>query len=811
MIIFFKYLEKTKTKITIYNLLVLAISTGMCFLIIYKGIIKGLPSIIDKTQNSIILSIFFVVIIISTIISNIKLPKQSNIVKHIAISSFAFMLLFVTMNELVITDYADDLKNEKAAIEYELIQFEQDVYNKIIGANNVEAREHWLNQYNQVSEEAKTKIKELDLEISTIANDGLSYISLLSKQSGQSIFYLFIILLSVIMILSYCYKNQTNGNYYKFSQLIINCLFMVLVGYSTYTLIFIRAQQNPQINYNNPHDIKSAYEYINRDQYGQWDILDRKTSMLINSQQNHESWKRYTTTKDPQKVTNEEVTRFVWDYQFKEMYFRYFAWQFIGKEKWDKKTWVRHSIENEPLATMPPLQGINLWRYGLPIAFLIGLYGLYYHFRKDPFRAFSIFTLFILTGIAIVVYLNQSDPQPRERDYAFVGSFFAFSIWIGIGCYAVIANVSNLIKKFSKNKLNNTKSSLISASLLFILMPVLMGVVDYYEHDRSQRYEAWDYAYNLLNSCESNGILFTNGDNDTFPLWYLQYVEKIRTDVKVVNLSLLNFPSYIKQLDQHAPSLDLFNPNDEYLEAIQSENMTQLTNLANERWLNNEFPNVKIKTPNGNKFNWEFKNGTYGMGLTNITIMNIIEQCFDERPIYFSVTTGNNQLGLDDYLLQEGLVYKLTTQLNMSPRPTNMNIKRTLDLIANTYQFTNLNKTGIFYGPHIERIAAVYRNIFHEASNHMAVSINLENNIQASFAIRKLLNEYIPNTVVPEMEQMAAYRKWEYYDSIIRYCMFMNEHKDGIPNDSKIFIKQNMPDLYQYLGTQFPELITLSD
>ena len=140
-----------------------------------------------------------------------------------------------------------------------------------------------------------------------------------------------------------------------------------------------------------------------------------------------------------------------------------------------------------------------------------------------------------------------------------------------------------------------------------------------------------------------------------------------------------------------------------------------------------------------------------------------------------------------------------------------MNIDRTLDLIANTYRFTNLNKTGIFYGPHIERIAAVYRNIFHEAANHMVVSINSENNIQASFAIRELLNEYIPNTVVPEMEEMAAYRTWEYYDSIIRYCMFMNEYRNGIPDATIMFIETNMPDLYQYLKIQFPQLITLSD
>ena len=191
--------------------------------------------------------------------------------------------------------------------------------------------------------------------------------------------------------------------------------------------------------------------------------------------------------------------------------------------------------------------------------------------------------------------------------------------------------------------------------------------------------------------------------------------------------------------------------------------------------------------------------------------MNIIEQCFDDRPIYFSVTTGNNQLGLDEYLLQEGLVYRLTTQLNMSPRATNMDVEHTLHMLQNTYKFTNLNKSGIFYGPHIERIAAVYRNIFHEAANHIVLNPSLENNIETSFYIRELLNEYIPNSVVPEMEQMATYRKWEYYDSIIRYCMFMEQNNIDIPNETIIFIKMNMSDLYEYLETQFPQLIKLEE
>ena len=143
---------------------------------------------------------------------------------------------------------------------------------------------------------------------------------------------------------------------------------MVVLGYSTYNMIFIRAQQNPKINYNNPHDVESAYEYINRDQYGQWSIWDREKSLLVNTQGNNESWKRYThNTED---ASFNEVTNFIWSYQFKEMYLRYFAWQFIGKEDFDEKTWEIKTLDGQ---LIKKLQGINWLRYGLPLAFLFGI------------------------------------------------------------------------------------------------------------------------------------------------------------------------------------------------------------------------------------------------------------------------------------------------------------------------------------------------------------------------------------------------------------------------------------------------------
>ena len=809
LIIFFKYFPKNK--INLYKIVILGMSTGLCFLIIYKGIIKGLPSIINKTQNPIILYIFFAAIIISTIIVNIQLARKNNLIKHIAISIFSFMMLFITLNELVVTNYLDDIKNTKMMMAYELKMVNHEFDSKIQSVNNLEAKQYWEARLNEIDKQVKTEIENLEKEINLFQNNGTTYIGLLAKQSTWTIFQLLIVLTIAMILLSYFYQ-KNNNHYYSLSQLIVNCMFMVLLGYSTYGLIFIRAQQNPQINYNNPKDIKSAYEYINREQYGHWSILDRKGRLWDNnfSQQNpYQSWRRYTRAQEPNNITNEDVVRFVWDYQIKEMYLRYFAWQFIGKEQFDQKTWTRNSIDNEYFG-MKPLQGVNLWRYGIPLAFLIGMFGIYYHFRRDQLSMFAVLNLFILTGLAIVVYLNQGDPQPRERDYAYVGSFFAFSIWIGIGIYGIIELIKEKIKfeSIDHNKIH------ISALLLFVLIPLNMTIQDYYEHDRSQRYEAWDYAYNLLNSCDQNGILFTNGDNDTFPLWYLQYVEKVRTDVKVVNLSLLNFPSYIKQLDEHAPSLKLFESNNEYLMAVESNDRgVSLVDLAENKWFEKNATGelngkVKLITSKGTQFNWDFLDAGYGLGYTYLTIMEIIEKCFDHRPIYFSVTTGNNQLGLDDYLVQEGLVLKLTNTKNIPLRQRTMDLGKTLELINNTYQYRNLNESNVFYGPNIERIAMVYRNVFFEAANYMALTLS-ENNIETSHTIIKMLNEYIPYTVVPDMlEGLKEQRMADYYQTIINYCLYIHNQEGEIPKSSILYIKENMPDLYtRYIEPLSKELI----
>jgi len=277
-------------------------------------------------------------------------------------------------------------------------------------------------------------------------------------------------------------------------------------------------------------------------------------------------------------VNNENILKFIWNYQIKEMYLRYFAWQFIGKE-YDNENFSWH--RNERISDAEPISNINWSHYGIPFSLIFGIIGMIYHFIRDPRRAFSILILFIVTGLAIILYLNQYDPQPRERDYSYVGSFFAFSIWIGIGCMALFdlcIYLFNLIKEKSTDN-RVALIPIISISLtLLIVMPMNQLIRDYHYHDRKGNYAASDYGYNLLNSCEPYSILFTNGDNDTFPLWYAQEVDNIRPDVRVINLSLLNTSWYINQIyNNNALGNIKFNFNEPIL--TQSDyNQIQVSN-----------------------------------------------------------------------------------------------------------------------------------------------------------------------------------------------------------------------------------------
>jgi len=441
-------------------------------------------------------------------------------------------------------------------------------------------------------------------------------------------------------------------NHKQLFSLITTSFVLILIGYSTYTMIFIRSNQNPNIDVGEPNTIQSAIAYMEREQYGQVTQLPRRYDGLPPQ---YEVVGRPAYGQDYSGRQNQtyrfynlgEQWKFFWGYQIKKMYTRYFLWQFAGRgpsAEGGVTTFGANSVQD----------GVKWTQFGLPLAFLLGLFGMYYHFQKDKKAAFSILTLFFITGLAIVMYLNQDNPQPRERDYSYVGSFFAFSIWIGVAASALAEQVT----KFIKEKQLATRLAGGAIALQIFLVPTVMLFANYHEHNRTGNYVAWDMAYNMLQTCEPNAILFTNGDNDTYPLWYLQEVEGIRKDVTVANLSLLNTPWHIKQLRDARPTGERFinltdRQIDELAYGLQAwQEQKVLIPVQNDP-----------KNPDG-YIEWNLKPTYAGQALKtqDLMVLRILNDTRWRYPIYFGVTVGNeNRIGLEDFLTMEGLAFKVNS------------------------------------------------------------------------------------------------------------------------------------------------------
>lgn len=449
---------------------------------------------------------------------------------------------------------------------------------------------------------------------------------------------------------------------------------LVIVGYSTFLLIKIRSGLDPFLDENDPETWSRLLAYLNREQYG--------TESLF--------------------LTMFQRKAPFWEYQIKHMYLRYLGWQYIEFSR--------------------------LW--ALP--FLLGVWGAVHHFHKDSKGAFTVLALFIMTGFAVLVYLNQEDPQPRERDYAYVGSFFAFAIWIGIGVVALIDTIQTYLKKVN---MKLATSAVTFACLA--LVPFNMWIKNYDMHDRSGNYVAWDYSYNLLQTCEQDAILYTNGDNDTFPLWYLQVVEEVRTDVRVVNLSLLNTGWFIKQLRDKEPVMPM--PRSKFTDDYIDNRLEarDISGLRDRYWSEKKKVSINGPTPSSPKLIWDVPAtmsipvGTSGkyehfLRVQDLMILNTIAANQWQRPICFAVTVSdNNLLGLRDirnqsnnYLSMEGLAFKL------HPEPVPL---IDIDLIAhnlfNVYKYRGINDPDVYFNDNIIKLLGNYRQgLIQLAYNYLAIA-----------------------------------------------------------------------------------------
>ncbi len=494
---------------------------------------------------------------------------------------------------------------------------------------------------------------------------------------------------------------------HRILSLTLTSVILILVGYSTYAMIFIRSNQNPGIDENNPETIKAAISYLEREQYGAMTFMPRRYNGLPHKQEavgRPENGRDFSAGQNRRYMFYDFASQwnYFWDYQVYKMYWRYFLWQFAGRgPSTDPMISAFGANQSE--------DGVDWFQFGLPLALILGLTGMFYHFSRDRKEAFSIFTLFFMAGLAIVLYVNQDNPQPRERDYSYVGSFFAFAVWIGIGAAALIEKLRQYFK--DKRFVNNLSVAAIIALLLII--PGVMLSVNYHSHDRAGNSVAWDYSYNLLQSCEPNGIIFTNGDNDTFPLWYLQEVEKLRTDVTVVNLSLLNTHWYIKQMrDLRPPGERFINMSDKSINRMEVRPW-QAKKIKIPAPVSEENPDGLIE--------WNFK-PTYmnaAVKVQDLMIVRIINDAAWRFPIYFAVTVSpDNRIGLDEYLEMEGLAFRLVPHkgetVNVEALERNLLTENeTWDRgYQPGYRFRNLDNPDVYYNPNIVKLLQNYRSAY---------------------------------------------------------------------------------------------------
>ena len=555
------------------------------------------------------------------------------------------------------------------------------------------------------------------------------------------------------------------------SSLIYTSLFLIIIGYSTYLTIFIRSGQNPNIDENNPETIIEATSYLNRDQYGSMSLLPRKFNNLpskisvVGSPEYPDF--EFSSRQDYNYMTYNisEQASFLWAYQINKMYIRYFLWQFAGKGP------SNDSFVSD-FGALPKQDGVDWRQFGLPLALIMGLFGAYFHFRKNKYDAFSLLVLFIMTGIAIIFYLNQDNPQARERDYSYVASFMTFAIWISIGIFNTINYISDtLLEKSIK-----LKASYFMISMFLVFIPLRMLIANYDEHDRTGNYIAWDMAYNMLQTCEPNAIFFTNGDNDTFPVWYLQEVEKIRTDVKVVNLSLLNTPWYVTQLRDKDNPFIIMNDN-------------EIKNLDFKRWSTSTISvgaPVDDLNPDG-IIEWELK-PTYldvALRIQDLMVLRIIKDNNWNRPVYFAVTVSpTSMLNLDDYLTMEGLAYRL---VNNKSYPINQD-KMTQNLlpivgskswfedydshkdsiedlsISQEYQpgyiYRNLANKNVHVDRQTGRLIQNYRTGF----TRLAISHYLDSNLQKAEMVLLDMEDKMPSSVISMPSKELQYQISQIYN-----------------------------------------------
>ncbi|PVH24740.1 protein O-mannosyl-transferase family [Sphingobacterium corticibacter] len=585
----------------------------------------------------------------------------------------------------------------------------------------------------------------------------------------------------------------------------------ILFGYSSFAMIVIRAKANPSLNNSDPDNAFTFLSYLNREQYGDEPLLKGKyfdakpTDVFEAGKVYRKDGDRYVVARTKMKYSYDRETifpriysergphvqvyrdflglgpdeqptmadnlKFFFGYQIGHMYSRYFMWNFVGRQN-DIQGHTSFT-EGNWISGIKPIDNMRLGgQYDLPtselensarntyffLPLILGLIGAIWHFKYKQRDAGVVGLLFFFTGLAIVLYLNQTPLQPRERDYAYAGSFYAFCIWIGFGVIG--------IAEFLSKKVNPKTAGYIAVGVALLGAPVLLASQNWDDHDRSEKYLARDMAKNYLESCAPNAILFTYGDNDTYPLWYVQEVEGFRTDVRVVNLSLLSSDWYMKQMMQpvnDAAALPIkIDPNkvkdgvrdviyyqdhqipehidiQNLLAIMLSDNQQNMVQLQSGEYVN-LLPTKKMQLQvnrdavlanNAVPKQWQdaivdTMQWDYSMEYVSraeLSILSILENNNWERPIYFTTTTpSDNYIGLDRFLVSEGFALRLMpvalSQSEEMGGPV-ANAEQVYDNIMNKYTWGNIAGSS-YLDPDSYRYISMYAgSIFGETAQDL--------------------------------------------------------------------------------------------
>ena len=626
-------------------------------------------------------------------------------------------------------------------------------------------------------------------------------------------FAFFFLMLAALVWFGLRIAHKNNWNLLKLGMWCF--LFITLGCFASYSTTLVRSNANVAVDMNEVDNPVNLMSYVSREQYGDWPILygqdftaqiqdskvtetyikagdkyekeGRKVEYVYAPEDKHFFPRMWDQSNDQGRADyyanfagigkNKDGTyeraptmgdniSFFMSYQINWMYMRYFLWNFAGKQNdvqggemsnvrdgnWKTGIGFLDAIRLGDQSKMPDSVKYNKANNKLFfLPFILGILGLVYQIKNDKRDALVVGLFFFFTGIAISLYLNMAGNQPRERDYAFVGSFYVFAIWIGLGVL--------FVKDLLTPALKNVKNASIVAGILCLLgVPVLMASQEWDDHDRSEKTMAPDLATDYLESCAPNAILFTFGDNDTYPLWYAQEVLGVRPDIRVMNTSLLGTDWYINQLRYKVNSSDpvdviwsaeqirgsnrdvVYNspmpgvdPNqfmDLYgmMKDFAGSDDPQKTQQGRDGSTMNVFPSKKVFIPVDAAF--VKQNGTVNatdsvvaamqfeipknyLYKNDEAILNIIAANKWKRPIYFTSPYG--ELGFQQFLRQDGLSYRLVPVANGE-----VNKDWVMDKMMNKFVFGGAQKNGVYYDEENRRHLNSIRLAYSRAARNLA-------------------------------------------------------------------------------------------